>query len=824
MKNILFAMLLLSTGFAVAQDNSSSDTSWKSLPRYTPSRINNLVHTKLDLRFDYQKAHVLGKAWITLQPHFYPTDSLHLDAKGMDIHEIAIMGPNATKKSLNYTYDQQQLSIQLDKSYTEKQRYTVYISYTAKPDEYEKMMGMDAMLGAKGLYFINPKGEDKNKPTQIWTQGETESSSVWFPTIDQTQQKTTQETLLTVPDKYVTLSNGKLVSQKKNTDGTRTDYWKMELPHAPYLFFVGVGDFAVAKDTWRGKEVNYYVEKEYGPVAKKIFGNTPEMMTYFSKITGVDFPWVKYSQMVGRDYVSGAMENTTATLHQEGAQQDARELTDGNIWEGTIAHELFHQWFGDYVTPESWSNLTLSESFADYSQTLWNEYKYGKDAGDEENFNGMQGYLLGNNAKKDLVRFYYADREDMFDAVSYSKGGRILHMLRNFIGDSAFFKGLNRYLTTNKFKSAEAHHLRLALEEVSGKDLTWYFNQWYFGSGHPKLDITYQYIDSLKTVRVIVKQTQNTGKTFRIPTAVDIYHGSSKKRYSVWVENNIDTLQFSVTAKPDLINFDGDKVLLTEKKENKNLDAYIHQYRFAGNYLDRREAIDFCGRKLDDAKAVAFLKEALNDRYEGIRKLALSKLDIKRDAVKKAVESTLVDQLRKETDRPTKAAMISWLGNTKNAAYRSVYMSNIDDSSYSVSGAALEALYKIDSAEATSAAKRLSLQKTKGQLDAVINRILIASGDQQMLDRMINRFSEMPLSNDKFMMLQQLSEIAAGVKDDDKVKKIIELIVGFRESIPGSVKEQVLPYINNFILQGILNKLKAAGRTELAKSLETAIK
>jgi hypothetical protein len=133
-------------------------------------------------------------------------------------------------------------------------------------------------------------------------------------------------------------------------------------------------------------------------------------------------------------------------------------------------------------------------------------------------------------------------------------------------------------------------------------------------------------------------------------------------------------------------------------------------------------------------------------------------------------------------------------------------------------------LYKIDSAEATSAAKRLSLQKTKGQLDAVINRILIASGDQQMLDRMINRFSEMPLSNDKFMMLQQLSEIAAGVKDDDKVKKIIELIVGFRESIPGSVKEQVLPYINNFILQGILNKLKAAGRTELAKSLETAIK
>ena len=235
------------------------------------------------------------------------------------------------------------------------------------------------MLGIKGMYFINPRGEEKDKPTQIWTQGETESSSAWFPTIDKTNQRCTQELTVTVENKYVTLSNGKLMSQKKNTDGTRTDYWKMDLPHAPYLFFLGVGEYAVVKDKWRDKEVNYYVEKEYAPVAKKIFGNTPEMMTFFSKITGVDYPWVKYSQITGRDYVAGAMENTTATIHQESAQQDARELVDGNSWEGTIAHELFHQWFGDYVTTESWSNLTLNESFADYSQTLWDEYKYGKD-------------------------------------------------------------------------------------------------------------------------------------------------------------------------------------------------------------------------------------------------------------------------------------------------------------------------------------------------------------------------------------------------------------------------------------------------------------
>ena len=143
------------------------------------------------------------------------------------------------------------------------------------------------------------------------------ATSVWIPIIDKPNQKTTQEFYLTVPAKYVTLSNGKLMSQKKNTDGTRTDYWKMELPHAPYLFFIGVGDYAIIKDQYKGKEVAYYVEKEYAPVARKIFGNTPEMMAFFSKALGVEYPWVKYSQIVGRDYVSGAMENTTATLHQE---------------------------------------------------------------------------------------------------------------------------------------------------------------------------------------------------------------------------------------------------------------------------------------------------------------------------------------------------------------------------------------------------------------------------------------------------------------------------------------------------------------------------
>ena len=823
-KTFLILVAFASIFSSFAQNKIEADSSWKNNPRYTPKRINNLVHTKLDVKLDYEHSWLTGKAWITLTPHLYPTDSLTLDAKGMDILQVALVNKDKTQSPLVYQYNKKQLQIKLPKQYKKGEQYSIYINYVSKPNEYEKEIGGDPMLGVKGLYFINPTGENKKKPIQVWTQGETESNSVWFPTIDQTQQKTTQELTLTVPSKYVTLSNGKLVSQKINTDGTRTDYWKMDLPHSPYLFFMGVGDYAVIKDSWRGKEVNYYVEKEFGPVAKKIFGNTPEMMTYFSKITGIDYPWVKYSQMTGREFVAGAMENTTATLHQEGAQQDARELTDQNSWEGTIAHELFHQWFGDYATAESWSNLTVNESFADYSQTLWDEYKYGKDAGDAENYSGLQAYLMGNNSKKDLVRFYYADKEEMFDAVSYQKGGRILHMLRKYIGDSAFFKGINLYLSTNKFKSAEAHHLRLALEEVSGQDLNWYFNQWYFGSGHPKLDVQYKYNDTLKEAMVIVKQTQATGKIFRIPTYIDIYNGKTKTRHQVWAENTIDTFRFFSLSKPDLINFDAEKILICEKKENKSLENYVYQYRNAGNYVDRREAVEFCGRKTDNAEAITLLKEALSDPYHVIRELAISKLDMKKEKIRAAIEPVIAQLVKTEKNRPVKSSMISALATTKSMAYKQLYESNIKDSSYSVAGASLEALSKIDSLLALKYATELSNDPAKGKLDIAINKILVASGNEEVFNKMENKFLEMELSNEKFTLMQQIADMIGSMKDSIKIKRGIALITGFRDQIPENFKEQITPYINGMILQGLITKFKAAGNEEIVEFIEANIK
>lgn len=813
MKNIFLGAFLLCSflSFSQKQDSVKSE-SWKSLYRASETKVNDLVNTKLEVLFDYSKSWMYGKAWITVHPHFYPTDSLKLDAKSMNINELSIIR-TGKKIPLKYRYDSLNLFISLDKTYKAGENYTVYIDYVAKPNEI-KRKGSAAISGGKGLYFINPIGKDKKKPIQIWTQGETESNSGWVPTIDKPNQKTTDEISMTVPDKYQTLSNGLLVKRKKNREGTRTDTWKMDLPHAPYLMMMAVGEYSIIKDSYKGKEVSYYVEKEYAPVARRIFGLTPEMIGFYSKITGVDYPWQKYSQIVARDYISGAMENTTATLHGEYAQQDARQLVDENRWEDIIAHELFHQWFGDYVTCKSWSNLTLNESFADFSEMLWEAHKHGRDAGDEHNFNSMQMYLRGGSDKKDLVRFYYSDREDVFDLVSYQKGGRILNMLRNYVGDSAFFKSLNLYLRTKKFGSAEAQDLRLAFEEVTGQDLNWFWNQWYYGSGHPKLDINYKYDADGKTAQVIIKQTQ-AGKIFTLPVSIDVYQGIDKKRYKVWAEHKVDTFIFHTVSKPDLINVDGDKVLLCEKSESKSLDNYIFQYKNAGLYLDRREAIDFAARnQSDDHKAMEFMKTALKDSYQGLRRYTLQRLYLQNDSVKKSVEPLLTDMAENDPSSLVRAASIEALGKYKKVSYKQLFLKSINDSSYSIAGSALTALGAIDTASALEQARSLSSQHVKGALsDAVTNVMFTYSGENDF-DSLAARFDNLPFGNEKFMILQPFAGFLKRIQNPANFIRGIDMIVRFRDTIPKQYRQQVDPYLNGMILNGIAMSKQSKGMTE----------
>ena len=704
-------------------------------------KVHNLVHTKLKVDFDFDKQTMNGEAWVTAKPHFYASDRLVLDAKAMVIHSITM-----DSKPLNFNYDDFQIIINLPKKYKRDEQFTVYIKYTAQPEKV-KQKGSAAITSAKGLYFINPTGIDKTKPTQIWTQGETEASSCWFPTIDAPNQKTSQEIYITVPNKYVTLSNGKLENQKNNTDGTRTDYWNFTQKHAPYLFFMGIGEYEIIKDSYKDIPVDYYVEKEYAPFAKEIFGKTPEMLAFFSKITGIEYPWNKYAQIVGRDYVSGAMENTTAVIHGEQAYQTPGELIDGNRQENTIAHEAFHHWFGDLVTSESWSNLTLNESFADYSEYLWREYKYGKDDADAHLFTAIQGYKSGQNYDKHLVRFYYDDKEDMFDAVSYNKGGAILHMLRSYVGDAAFFEALNKYLTDFKYQAAEVHQLRLVFEEITGKDLNWFFNQWYFGNGHPKLEISYDYNELRKTVTVNVYQTQS--EEFKFPLAIDIFEEGKQTRHEVFVDRKESSFTLPYTKQPKLIQINADGVLLCDINENKVLSDYIFQLKNAKSYMHKREALLELIDKQDDNDAFDAVANALNDSFYLIRKLALENINL----INKFSKRQAIDKIKQIASSDPKtvvqAAAIETLGKLTDPELKPIFVKGLQSPSYSVIGKSLVSLYYIDKPLAVAKSKELP-DEVKKIIATPLTRIYLEENDEEELTFIAgNVISGMYLSQDR---------------------------------------------------------------------------
>lgn len=794
-KVILLALLACSQLISTAQFK-------ESLPptnyRATTTATHKLVHTKLDVRFDFPKAHLIGKEWLTLQPYYYPSNTVRLDAQGMEIKKVALVD-GTQQTELKYQYDGNQLHIDLPKVFQSNDKFTLYFEYISKPDEL-KTKGSDAITDAKGLYFINPRQDDPYKPIQIWTQGETTANSVWFITIDHPNQFTTQELTMTVPDSFVTLSNGLMVAQKKNNDGTRSDTWKLDIPHAPYLFFMGAGVFEVIKDKpFKGKEISYYVEKQWAPYAKEIFGNTADMIQFYEDYTGVPFIWPKYAQIVGRDYVSGAMENSTAVIHQYNAYQNNRELADLNRWEETIAHEIFHHWFGDLITMESWSNLPMNESFANYSEYLWFRYKYGNDRAEEHAFNDKQAYFSGNNANKDLIRFYFNDKEDMFDHVSYNKGGKILHMLSYFVGEDAFRAGLKKLLTDRKHQNVEATHLRLALEEVTGRDLNWFFNQWFYGAGHPVLTFDYLFDDNAAKVKVIVRQTQK-GNAFTLPMEIDVYYGKEKQTHQRWVTSKIDTLVFDYkSGRPSLIIMDPNSVILAEKTDNKPESYYIEQWNHKLSYEHRRAAIEYYAK--NDLPEIA---KGLIDQFGGIRKFTIEEIDKTPYKDDKVVLKAIEGIAQKDLNKLSKAAAIAFLANKKESQYLPILNANLNDVSYTVAGESLNGIYLLDKATGIDLARKQAVD-AKGVLGEVCLKILLTEMKESDFDVITNIYHEMPLSNEKFEYLVVYVKYISGLNDEAKLKRGVDEAFNVRGMIPSAYRGMIDEFLKE-ALQPISNK------------------
>ncbi|SOE20002.1 aminopeptidase N [Spirosomataceae bacterium TFI 002] len=744
--------------------------------KYNPSetRTFDLIHTQLDVTPNWETSSLAGEAILKLKPFFYPQNQVILDAKGFEIKSIDLNG----QQTQDFNYDGIKLQIELGKSYTNKDTLQIAISYIARPNELASIEGLKHPE-LKGLYFVN----DQNPMgRQIWTEGETQYNSCWFPTIDAPNEKHTQQISITVDTAFTTLSNGLLI--KSETNGTtRKDTWLQKIPHSVYLTMIAAGNFTKVVDpSFKDFEVSYYVEPQFEKNAIDIFGNTPEMIRFFEQKLGVKYPWEKYAQIAVKDYISGAMENTSATVHGSGIQQTKPQLID-NKPDGIIAHELFHHWFGDLVTCESWANLSLNEGFADYSEQLWAEHKYGKTEGDYTAINArIQYFIEAEDEQKQVIRFGYEDMEDMFDSHTYAKGGRILHMLRRLIGDEAFWKGLNYYLTEHAYETVEIHDLRQAMERVSGMDLNWFFNQWYLSKGHPDLFVEHSIKDNILTLYVEQTQIDSANNNlFQFPLEVLVGTKAGQELKTFWIDESEEYLEIPLADSLTFISVDPDASLLAMVDHVKSDELLIAQMQIKDYLAPRLEAFDLLTYTPDDGDGIILnpvhkkpirdlVLAATEDPFWGLRDKAVQKFfDYDGEDFLK-VERQLQSVIRTDKRSQVRASAILAMKNFLNAQNDLIFRNSLNDSTYIVQAAALEGILMNNPPDAESLVAKYRNINDVHIFGSVANYIA-SNGTPQDLDWFMEKIKNFD-GGAKYQVIGLLGTFLIQTDEETKVKAI----------------------------------------------------
>jgi len=617
--------------------------------RQSRKRVVDILHTSLYLNFDWEDEKIIGKAVIKAKPYFHDVNQIVLDAKSFNVSSVHLKGLN---QPLEFTNTTDQLIINLQKFYMRSETFEITIEYTAQPSQ-----ALNVPKNENGLFFK----QGKDYPDHIWTQGEVANNSNWFPTIDSPNEKMTQEMFVTIDANKMSLSNGNFLGSEFNDDGTKTDHWKLDQPHSPYLTMLFVGEFSLVKDTWRGKDLYYVVEPKHTARAKDLFGRTPEMLTFFSDKLGVEYPWPKLGQVVTRDFTAGGMENTGAIVYYDAIYQDESILL-GKTYDDLVAHEIFHQWFGDLTTCESWANLSLNESFATYGEYLWIQEKEGNMEADYHLDLDLNNYLNESFGKMDpIIKYDYNTPDELFDNHRYAKGGRVLHMLRNYVGEEAFFEALNLFLTQNAFKNVEMPQLRMAFEEVTGEDLNWFFNQWFMSSGHPELSVNTRYENNEIIIDVRQEQDLETYPLYQLPLNVDIYDSGRISRKKIVVKNQQETFRFTAFSKPDLVDVDGDKILLGIIGDNKTDDELAYQYSKAYKFKTKQDALL---RLFENKYPIIepIMDNALNEKFWYFRYLALKNFDIIHSDLRPKYYIQIIDMVRKDKHPKVQLEALKVLG------------------------------------------------------------------------------------------------------------------------------------------------------------------
>jgi aminopeptidase N len=551
-RSLLFAILSASLAhFVFAQPEKQN---------FNRTRTFDAQHYSIRTSFDRKNKIIFGETIVSLKPLKSGFNSVELDAASLAFESVTLE-PKGT--DLKYETCGDKIIIALGKSYAPKDLIKIRLKYSAKPK--------------KGVYFINARREGAAivHEAQIWTQGEAEESRYWFPSYDFPDDKATTEQFLTVEQDETAISNGELLETSQNADGTKTFHFKMPLPHSVYLTSFIIGKYIKFNDFYKNIPLTVYLYPGRENLYPQAFSNTKEMLRVYEELTGIAYPFNKYDQTIVGQFKLGGMENITATTLSD------RDIfySDRNrlLVEDIISHEISHSWFGNLVTCRNWAELWLNEGFATFMEAAFREKMYGRDdylqkiREDRDVYFAEESQMTRKHA---LYNRFARPDDSIFDAVTYQKGSAVIHTLREAVGDEIFWRAVNVYLTRHKFANTETPDLQKVFEEVSKKDLDWFFKQWIYSAGFPRLDIKYRYDPGTKKMDLTVSQTQkaedNTPAAFILPMEIEIATPSGTVNEKISITKRDETFTLNLPDAPARIAFDKDlKIPLKSLKIQK---------------------------------------------------------------------------------------------------------------------------------------------------------------------------------------------------------------------------------------------------------------
>ncbi len=521
------------------------------LPNFNRTSNYDVQHYTIRVKFDHRARTVFGDTTVELKPLADSFRTVELDARDLKFESVRLDGADS---ELKYRAAAGKVAVTLDRAYKTGETIKLRFRYSAKPK--------------KGVYFVDERVKDGKvvHSAQIWTQGEPDEAHHWFPSFDHPSDKATTEQMITAEKGFEVIGNGERVSLTENADGTVTHHFRMTIPHTTYLVSFVIGKYEKFTDKYRDVSLTNYLYPGTGQLNTLAYGRTKDMLKAFEEMTGVDYPFNKYDQTVVANFAFGGMENITATTMADTEINYAQlDFLRGNV-EDLVSHEIAHSWFGNNVTMRNWAELWLNEGFATFMEAAIRERLNGREDYIRKLSLNAEEAMADDAARKNAFGLFNrtaGDTSKLFDrpSITYSKGGVVVHMLREQVGDANFWKGVNLYLTRHRFGSVETPDLMRAMEEVSGQKLDWFFDQWVYGTSHPKLTVRQQYDDTAKALVFNIDQTQTGGplvpKAFRLPLEIRVkFPDGTTRTETLNITDRKQTISIPTATKPSEVTFD----------------------------------------------------------------------------------------------------------------------------------------------------------------------------------------------------------------------------------------------------------------------------